>query len=280
MVPTFTCGLSRSNFSFPTGSRSFHKALGPASRRTSETYSSLSACSHRLSGAVLDDSLREVVRDFLVAVELHRVLRAALGGRAQIRRVAEHLGERDAGLHGERVASRLLTLYAAAATRQVADHVAQELLGRDDLDGHDRLEQHGLGLLRGVLEGQRAGDLERDLRGVGVVVLAVGQRDSDVDHREAGPDAGLERLLDALLDRRNELRRDRAPLDLVDEVEALAGRRLHVDVDDPVLARATRLADELALHLLGVAADGLAVGHLRAADGRLDAELALHAVHE
>src|SRR6266581_107602 len=99
MVPTFTCGLSRSNFSFATGSRSFQKALRPASRRTSETYSSLGTCSHRLTGAVLDDSLREAVRDFLVAVELHAVLRAPLGVRAQVGRVAEHLGERDAGLH-------------------------------------------------------------------------------------------------------------------------------------------------------------------------------------
>src|ERR687887_102151 len=117
MVPTFTCGLSRSNFSFATGSRSFQKAFGPASRRTSETYSSLSTCSHRLTGAVLDYSLREVVRDFLVAVELHGVLRAALGGRAQIGRVAEHLGQRDAGAYGQRVASRLLSLDAAAAPR-------------------------------------------------------------------------------------------------------------------------------------------------------------------
>ena len=45
-----------------------------------------------------------------------------------------------------------------------------------------------------------------------------------------------------------------AALDLVDEVEALAGRRLEVDVDDAVLARAAGLADELALDLLGLAA--------------------------
>src|SRR6266480_5229059 len=115
MVPTFTCGLSRSNFSFATGSRSFQKALGPASRRTSETYSSLSTCSHRLSGAVLDYPLSQVVGHFLVAVELHRVLRAALGGRAQIGGVPEHLGERHAGLHGEGVALRLLALDATAA---------------------------------------------------------------------------------------------------------------------------------------------------------------------
>ena len=134
---------------------------------------------------------------------------------------------------------------------EVADHVAHELLRRDDLDREDRLEQDRLGALGRLLEGERAGDLEGDLRRVGVVVLAVDERDAHVDHRVAGLDAVLERLLDALLDRRDELGRDRAALDLVDEVEALAGRRLDVDVDDAVLARAAGLADELALDLLG-----------------------------
>ena len=82
------------------------------------------------------------------------------------------------------------------------------------------------------------------------MVLAVDERDAHVDHRVAGLDAGLQRLLDALLDGRDELGRDRAALDLVDEVEALAGRRLDVDVDDAVLARAAGLLDEAALDLL------------------------------
>ena len=34
---------------------------------------------------------------------------------------------------------------AAAAAVEVADHVAHVLLGHGDLDGEDRLEQHGLG---------------------------------------------------------------------------------------------------------------------------------------
>ena len=82
------------------------------------------------------------------------------------------------------------------------------------------------------------------------MVLAVDQRDANVDHRVAGEHAVLERLLAALLDRGDELARDRAAPDLVDEVEALAGRRLEVDVDDAVLARAAGLADELALDVL------------------------------
>ena len=82
------------------------------------------------------------------------------------------------------------------------------------------------------------------------MVGAVDQLDPDVDHRVAGLDAAAERLLDPLLDGGDELGRDRAALDLVDEVEALAGRRLDVDDDVAVLAAAAGLADEAARDLL------------------------------
>ena len=71
-----------------------------------------------------------------------------------------------------------------------------------------------------------------------------------------------------------------AALDLVDEVEALLGSRLDVDHDVAELAAATGLADEAADDLLGALADRLAVGDLRAADVRLDGELAEEAVDE
>ncbi len=112
------------------------------------------------------------------------------------------------------------------------------------------------------------------------MVLAVDERHAHVDHRVAGLDAVVERLLDPLLDGGDVLRGDRATLDLVDELEALAGRRLEVDEDDAELARAAGLAHELAFDLLDAAAHRLAVGHLRATDVRLDAELALHAVDQ
>src|SRR5919197_1425384 len=251
----------------------------PAIRRTKKTYS-LCAGPHGLAGTVLDDALGEVAGDLLVPVELHRVVSSALRGGAQVRGVAEHLREGHAGLHREGVAARLLSLHAPAAAREVADHVPEELLRGHHLDRHHRLEQHRLGSLGRLLERQRSGDLERELRGVGLVVLAVGEGDANVHHREAGPDARLERLLDALLHGRDELRWDRAALDLVDEVEALARRRLEVDVNDAVLARAAGLTDEPALDLLGGPAHGLAVGDLGAADGGLDAELALHAIDQ
>src|SRR4051794_14099368 len=233
-----------------------------------------------LSDAALDDLLRDVGRDLVVAVELHRGRRAALRVGAEVGDVAEHLRQRDPGGDRERIAALVLALDAAATARQVADDLAQELLGRDDLHREDRLEQDRLGPPGRLLEGERAGDLERDLRRVGVVVLAVDEGHADVDHRVAGAHAGLHGLLAALLDGRDELGGHGAALDLRHEVEALAGRRLHVDVDDAELARAAGLLDEAPLDLGRGAADGLAVGDLWPADVGLDLELALHAVDE
>src|SRR5690606_12079142 len=66
--------------------------------------------------------------------------------------------------------------------------------------------------------------------------------------------------------------------DFVDDLDALALLvRLDLDDDVAVLALATRLTDELAL-AVGARGDGFAVGDLRLANGRLDLELALHAI--
>src|SRR3954453_5908275 len=284
MVPTLTCGLSRSNFSLATAVRSSFRSLlvgGLANQgKLSQSVFAVLSRGNWLARAVLDDLLRGVGRDLVVALELHRVGRPALRVGAQVGRVAEHLAERDVGGDRERVAAPLLAFEAPAAPAEVADDVAEEVLGRDDLDLEDGLEQDGLRPARRLLEGERARDLEGDLRRVRLVVLAVDERHADVDDRVARAHAVGERLLDALLDGGDELGRHGAAADLRDEVEALAGRRLDVDVDDAVLARAARLANEAALDLLGCAADGLAVGDLRAADVRLDVELAAHAVDE
>src|SRR3954452_25425179 len=284
MVPTLTCGLSRSNFSLATAVRSSFRSLGVGGLanqgKLSQSVFTVLSRGNGLARAVLDDLLRDVGRDLVVALELHRVGRAPLRVGAEVWRVAEHLAQRDVGGDRERVAAVLLALQAAAPAAEVADDVAEEVLGGHDLDLEHRLEQDGLRAARGLLEGERAGDLEGDLRRVRVVVLAVDERHSDVDDRVARAHAVGERLLDALLDRRDELDRHRAAADLRDEVEALAGRRLDVDVDDAVLARAAGLAHEAALDLLGRAADRLAVGDLGAADVRLDVELAAHAVDQ
>jgi hypothetical protein len=100
-------------------------------------------------------------------------------------------------------------------------------------------------------EGHRARDLERHFGAVHVVVAAEDQLDLHVDDGIAGQDAGLERFLDARLDRPDELAGDDAAHDLVLEDEAGArGGRLEVDDHVAVLALAARLPDELPFDLL------------------------------
>ena len=118
----------------------------------------------------------------------------------------------------------------AAARRQVAHHVAGVVFRRLDLDRHHRLEDHRRGLAAAVLEAERRGHLERVLVRVDLVVRAEGERDLDVDHRVAGEHAVRQRVLDALLDRGDELARHDAALDRVDELEALA-RLLRLDLE-------------------------------------------------
>src|SRR5215210_3877839 len=229
----------------------------------------------------VDELARDRLRDFLVAIELHGERGPALRRRAQVGCVAKHGRERHARPDRLRVAARLQALDAAAARVEIAHHVAEVLLGSDDLDGHDRLEQLRLRALHGLLEGHRAGDLEGDLARVDVVIRAFDELDPDVDDGVAREDPGLHRLLDAEVDRRDVLARDLPADDLVDELVALARLgRARVDHRVAVLAAPAGLADELALDLLDGAAERLPVGDLRPADVGVDRELAQQPVDD
>src|SRR6266545_183301 len=221
-----------------------------------------------------DDGLRDAARDLGVVSELHGVRRTTLRLGAEVGRVPEHLRERHEGLDHLHARARVHRVDLAAAAVQVADDVAHVVVGRHHLDRHDRLEKDRVRLRGAVLEADRAGDLERHLGGVDVVEAAVEDLDLDVDHRIAREHAALHGLLDALVDRVDELLRDRAADRLVLEHEARA--RLLRDEAQPavaILAAAAGLADvaPLGVHLLR---DGLAVGDLGLAHVRLDLELA------
>src|SRR5881409_3333645 len=118
MVPTLRCGFVRSNFCFAI----YSSVLAPG----------------------VDDLARDRLRDFLVAIELHGERGPPLRRRTQVRGVAEHRGERDLGPDRLRIASWLEALDAAATGVEIAHHVAEVLLRRDDLDGHHGFEQLGL----------------------------------------------------------------------------------------------------------------------------------------
>src|SRR6478609_7387516 len=198
IVPILTCGLVRSNFFLAIWA----------------------APGFLLDLGLLDEFRGQVARDLGVVTELHRGGRATLRHAAQVGDVPEHLGERDERPDDLRRAARLHPLDLSPATVEIADDVAHELLGHEDLDLHDRLEDGRIRLREGVLDGHRAGDLERHLGRVDVVVRAVEQGHLDVHDGEAGVDARGERLADALVDRLDVLARDRAADDLVDELVA------------------------------------------------------------
>ena len=108
-----------------------------------------------------------------------------------------------------------------------------------------------MGQPAGLLEADGAGDLERHLRAVDVVVGAVDQGGPDVHQRVAGQHPGLHGVLDAGVDRGDVLLGDDAAGDLVDELVAAAGAgRLQVEDHVAVLAAAAGLADVALLDLL------------------------------
>src|SRR3954452_12491466 len=141
IVPMFRCGLFRTNFSL-----AMSVVLSLASRLVEPFYFSVSA------PHALDDRFGHVRRDRCIPRKLHRVCSASLGHRPNIRRITEHARERHLGRDRLRRPARLHPRHAAAPRRQVPGHLAHELIGRQHLDLHQRLEQD-----RPRLAGRRLG---------------------------------------------------------------------------------------------------------------------------
>ena len=107
------------------------------------------------------------------------------------------------------------------------------------------------------------------------MVRAVEDRDAEVDHRKAGEIAAHARFLNALFHRRNELARDRAAEDVVDELEVRAARqRLDLDLAVAELAVAAGLLLVAAVRL-GRRLDRLAIRDARRLEVDVDAEAPL-----
>src|SRR5690606_4131971 len=103
----------------------------------------------------------------------------------------------------------------AATAVQVAGDRTEEVLGRRHGDLHDRLEQLRAGLAAAFAEGEDTRLFEGDLRRVDFVVRTVEQRHLDVTRGEAGQDAALGGLADAVFHRRDVFAGDAALGDLV-----------------------------------------------------------------
>src|SRR5688572_24682984 len=108
---------------------------------------------------------------------------------------------------------------------------------------------------------------------------AVEYRGPEVDHRVAGEEAAHARILDALLDRRNELARNGTAEDVVDELEVAAtGQRFELDLAVAELAVAAGLLLVPAVRL-GRGRDGLPVGNPWQLQVHLDPEPAFELRH-
>src|SRR4051794_17277913 len=117
MVPTLTCGLSRSNFSFATAfsSSTFPSSVSvPAQGEPWDVYQ-MTLGGVRPAGALLDDLGGHVGRHLVVLLELHGVGRASLRHRSHVGGVAEHLRQRHQAGHRQRVPAPVLPLDAPAA---------------------------------------------------------------------------------------------------------------------------------------------------------------------
>src|ERR1700693_585847 len=145
IVPTFTCGLLRSNFSFAMSASAPQRVLV----RTPLTGSLLP---QRLPCGLGDDLFSHLRRRFLVVRKMHSETSAALRAAAEVSGIPEHGGQRH--LRGDDLASgaRFAALNLTAARVQVANHIAHVFLGYHHFDAHHRLEQRGLRAMTGFLE--------------------------------------------------------------------------------------------------------------------------------
>ena len=113
------------------------------------------------------------------------------------------------------------------------------------------------------------------------MVGAEGQPHPHIDHGVAGQNARVHGFTQAFFHGRNELARNHAALDFIDKFKALARfQRLHAQHHMAVLALATGLAHELAVHIVDCFANGFAVGHLGLAHIGGHIEFPFHAVDD
>ena len=159
------------------------------------------------------------------------------------------------------------------AGAQVAEHLSEVIRGNQDVDLHDRLQQHRPGLAAGAVETQRSRGLEGQRRGGGRAIHPVAQDDFDVDRRIPVVDARRERAADSTLYRLGELPRQAIEAEGVDEAISLAPfpRANHESDVRQVLFAPDHFV--IALSVGRFPGDGFPVGDLGRADSRMHLEV-------
>src|ERR1700704_793392 len=116
MVPMFTCGLLRSNFSFAICFSAPQIKVVFAATTNSKFILNLGLTPSTLAFVLVDNFLRDRIRRLGVMRKVHGEIRATLGAAAQIRRITKHL--REWHFRADHVAARtiLRTLTRRAAS--------------------------------------------------------------------------------------------------------------------------------------------------------------------
>src|SRR5450432_888770 len=313
MVPMFTCGLLRSNFSFAIACSAPQIKVCLLANSKNLCNCSNFLRTHVPALILLDDFLADRIRRFGVMRKVHGEIGAALSAAAQIGGVTEHL--RQGNFRPDYVGSGAVfrTLNRGTPRVEVAVNGGHVFFGNDHFDAHDGLEQNRGSFVAGFLEGHGTGNFKGHFRAVHIVVAAVDEHGGDIHHGEAGQNSIVERFANAGFDRGDELARDRAANNLVDKEEAVflvelplagraahnffgqrvelvgghifhiftagAGDRMQLDLAVAVLTTSAGLLDVFAFGG-SLFANGFAIGHLRASDVGLHVVFAQHAVDD
>ena len=153
-----------------------------------------------------------------------RIGSPTLGKRKQVCCVPEHFFQRDFAAH-RRAGGRIFhSLNDATASVEITDDITHVILRRYRLDLHDRLEKNRCSFRGTLFESHRAGDLERNLTRVDIMMRTVVQRHLYIDHRVPGNYAIRHLLLDAFIHGIDVLARHHSANDGV--VELVASSRL------------------------------------------------------
>src|SRR5258706_4013125 len=102
----------------------------------------------------------ELLRNFSVVIEFHRMSGSAAGSRSKVGHVSEHRGHRDKTGDGLYTTAHSYSSHFSASGMQIAEDISHRFFGSYDLERHDRLEYRWGGLVRGRDEGLRARHLE------------------------------------------------------------------------------------------------------------------------
>src|SRR4051794_2361580 len=277
IVPMFTCGLLRSNFSllivlFESPQSEKHRSI--RSYATPWLLFTGNTLNFR------DYFLSHVLGGLIVTLEMHCRSCATLGCGTQISRVAKHLRQRHiSGNHLGTARPHLGSGELAPTLHQIAINGAYIIVRRYHLDSHDRLQQHRLGLPDCVLKSQRTGDNKGALVRVNLVKPAIHQTHFNVNQIIAGEEATFHGIVNALFGWLNEFARNCSTLDLALEHKPFTRRRFNLELDMRVLSTATSLLLEYFFSGSSLR-NGFAIGDLRLADICFDAEFAFHAIDD